>query len=183
MLNALRSSIVALLAFTAITGVAYPLALTGLRALAFDVPAEQARSRIAQGTVDPAWFWARPSAASYQTLPSGASNLAPSNRKLREQADSLRKAWVSAGGASDSIEPELLTASGSGLDSDLSPAGARAQVPRICRARSWDAGRCERLMAWVAESTEGATWGFLGRERVNVNRINQKLAAESGMGK
>lgn len=161
---------------TLVTGVIYPWLTAGVAAVLF--PTQRAGSvlmvsgqprgseLLAQKTDDPNFFWPRPSAADYATLPSGASNLAPSSKALRENIDKARKS---------ASHPELLMTSGSGLDPHISPEGAKSQIERICKARALDATHCGKISALIDQNIERPNFGILGRERVNVNRLNEEL--------
>lgn len=144
MFKHVRAALAALVLMTLITGIVYPLSVTAVAQLAF---AEQANGSLirdetgkvrgsallAQPFEGPQWFHPRPSAAAYATVPSGASNLAPSNPQLVEQVRKNLKDW---GGTADRPVPmELVTTSGSGLDPHLSLAAARFQAVRIAAAR------------------------------------------------
>ena len=113
------------------------------------------------------YFWPRPSASDYATVPSGASNLSPASKTLAAAVAERRVAGVEKEG-----EREMLFASGRGLDPDISPENARVQIPRISKARSLEADRIEAL---VRELTQKRGLGFLGQERVNVLRLNLAL--------
>jgi K+-transporting ATPase ATPase C chain len=177
----IRTSLGALLMLTLMTGLICPLTLRGLGALLFPSKVEGSlltsgdrvlgSSLLAQSTPDPKWFWPRPSAADHQTLPSGASNLAPSSKKL---LDGIAQQRAKQG----DVPAELLTTSGSGLDPDLSVKGAHSQLPRICKARGWAEPRCLTLGDLIAKYEELPTLGFLGRKRVNVNILNLALLQE-----
>jgi K+-transporting ATPase ATPase C chain len=161
--------------FTVLTGVLYPLAVTGLGMGLWPAQARGMPHLLAQKTTDPRWFWPRPSAADYATLPSGASNLAPSNKALRDNVEARR---AQLGDVATDIPPELLLASGSGLDPHLSPQAARLQLPRICQARRWTQSRCRELELKMNAAVEAPTFGFLGRVRVNANSLNLILFHE-----
>ena len=189
MLQHLRPAVMILLALTVITGLFYPLAVTGLAQLFFPEQAngslilrdgQALGSRlIGQPFTDPRYFWGRPSATApfpYNAAASGGSNLGPTNPALFEAV----KARVAALRAADPgnqapIPVDLVTASASGLDPHISPAAADYQVPRIARARGLDEGALRRL---VAAHTEGRQWGVLGEARVNVLLLN--LALDGG---
>lgn len=188
----LRPALVSFLALSLLTGIAYPVAITGLARLLF--PRQAAGSLIikdgcvlgsawiGQSFRSPGAFWGRPSAtvdATGRSLPynaanSGASNLAPSNPTLEalvaERVAALRAADPQASGP---VPVDLVTASGSGLDPHISPAAAEFQVPRVARARGLEAGRVRAL---VAAHTEGRQLGCLGEPRVNVLKLNLALA-------
>ena len=165
-----------LLGLTALTGVLYPLAMTGLASLTFhsaatgsvvnrsDTPVGSAL--IAQKTESPRYFWPRPSAADFATVPSGASNKGPTSADLVRSIAERREKFGKA------APDELLTASGSGLDPHLSPAAAKFQAPRIAAARGL---AVEAVTARVDQFTENPQWGFLGEPRVNVLALNLAL--------
>lgn len=184
----LRPALSLFLALAVLTGIVYPLAVTGLGLALFP---EQARgslvtrggatigsSLIGQSFSDPRHFWSRPSATSPQSnnaQASGGSNLGPENPALLDavkgRIDALRQADP------DNHLPvpvDLVTASGSGLDPDITPAAAQYQVGRVARARGLAP---ERVAALVAEQTTGRQWGLLGEPRVNVLQLNLALDA------
>jgi len=175
-----------------LTGVAYPLLVTGLAQLLFSHQAggslvQDDRGRVAGSALigqqfsRPAYFQPRPSAAGergYDPTASGGSNLGPTSQKLRDRAISdsarLKKANPEAAAA---VPAELLTASASGLDPHLSLAGALWQAPRVAKARRVAP---ERLEALVRSSLEGRDWGVLGEPRVNVLLLNLALDRQFG---
>src|SRR4051812_37145933 len=192
-LKQFRPALVALIAFTIITGVIYPLLVTGIAQLAFPyqangsiitgsdgIPAGSAL--IGQQFDDPKYFWGRLSATGpvpYTTFNadkltgSSGSNYGPLNPALTDAA----KARIDALKAADpgntlAIPVDLVTASGSGLDPQISPAAAEYQVSRVAKARGLDAARVRELLA---QHTEGRTFGFLGEPRVNVLELNLDL--------
>ena len=185
----LRPLLVLFVALSLLTGLAYPLLVTGLARSLF--PWQAGGSLILQGGkpvgsaligqnfADPGHFWGRLSATTpmpYNATSSGGSNLGPLNPALLDAV----KARVEALHAADPGNPlpvpvDLVTASGSGLDPDISPAAADYQVARVARARGLDAGRVQAL---VAANTQGALWGVIGEPRVNVLRLNLALDAQ-----
>ena len=191
MRSEIRPAIVLLLALTIVTGAAYPGLVTLVAGLAF--PDQAAGSLLARGGRwvgsrligqpfdDPRYFWGRLSATSptpYNPLASSGSNLGPLNPALLDAARSriaaLRAAYPAATGP---VPVDLVTASGSGLDPEISPAAALDQVGRVARARGMDAARVVDL---VHAHTTGRTWGVLGEPRVNVLELNLALDAASG---
>ena len=184
----IRTAVVTLV----ITGLAYPLLMTGLAQLLFPRRAngslvEDAAGKVvgsellAQGFTAPGYFHPRPSAAGekgYDPLASGGSNLGPTSKKLRDQAAAALEALVKENpGASGPPPVELVTASASGLDPDLSPEGASWQVPRVAAARGLSPAR---VQAVVDELTEGRDLGIFGEPRVNVLLLDLELDSRFG---
>jgi K+-transporting ATPase ATPase C chain len=184
-----------LLVFTVITGIAYPLLVTGVAQAAFSDQANGSlvkqngktvgSSLIGQnfnvikngkdtGKPDPQWFQPRPSAGGYDPTVSGASNLGPNNTDLIKTIKE-RKAAVAAfdGVSPDSVPADAVTASGSGLDPAISKAYAYEQVARVAKARGLDTATVNKL---VAGNTHSRALGFLGEEYVNVVELNLALA-------
>jgi K+-transporting ATPase ATPase C chain len=181
---ALRVTLVTLL----LTGIVYPLAVTGLAQVLFPARANGSLAHdekgavvgselIAQGFVQPGYFQPRPSAAGngYDGLASGGSNFGPTSQKLKARiaGDTARLAKDNLG------EPpaDLLTASGSGLDPHISPESALWQVPRVARARDIAEDRVRKV---VEENVEARDVGFLGEPRVNVLVLNLALDKQFG---
>ena len=185
-----------LLVFTVITGVAYPLAVTGIAQAAFPHRANGslvttdgrtiASSRIGQSfdlplrkgqsaaSPDPQWFQPRPSAGSYDPLASGASNLGPNNPDLIKAVEERRTAVAAFDGVRPADVPvDALTASGSGLDPDISPAYAYEQVDRVAKARGLSRATVRGL---VTAHVQDRALGFLGEEHVNVVELNHGLS-------
>jgi K+-transporting ATPase ATPase C chain len=188
-LKNLLTSVAFLLIFTVITGIIYPILVTGIAQLVF--PAQANGSLIERGGnavgseligqpfTEPQYFWSRPSATprhQYNASASSGSNLGPLNlallnavrRRVRElkAADSLN---------AQPIPVDLVTASGSGLDPHISIMAALYQIPRVARARGFSE---ERVRALVHQYTEGRQFGILGESRVNVLLLNLALDAE-----
>lgn len=171
---------------TVLTGLAYPLAITAIAQWAFPYQADgslvQADGRvvgsrlIGQPFTRPEYFHGRPSAAGagYDATLSGATNLAPSNRRLveqvRERAERVRRENGLAPGRP--VPADLVTASASGLDPDISPEAAELQVPRVVRARGLPESEVRAL---VKRHTRGPWLGWLGEPRVNVLELNLAL--------
>jgi len=200
MLREIRPAILVLIALTLITGLAYPLAMTGIAQIIFPY---QARGSLIDrnGTVigsaligqefdSDKYFHGRPSAttatdpndatktiaAPYNAANSGASNLGPSNKALIDRVqgdiDKLKKENPAA-----AVPIDLVTTSASGLDPDISPEAALFQVPRIAKARNLPEDRVRQL---VTDQTEGRLFGLLGEPRVNVLQINLALDQLAG---
>ncbi|MBB6341703.1 K+-transporting ATPase ATPase C chain [Pseudomonas fluvialis] len=182
MLKQLRPAIGVLAFMTLVTGVAYPLTVTGIAQLVFPAQANGSLVRDAQGQVvgstllaqnfeGEQWFQPRPSAAGFATVASGASNLAPSNPALAER---IGQAAIALGEQSSVPVPmQLVTTSGSGLDPHLSPEAARWQVSRIAKARQLPSAALERLIEQHAERP------LVGPAVVNVLALNLALQDNS----
>ncbi len=188
MRNQFRPALVALILFTVITGLVYPLAVTGIAQLVFSRQAngslilrngQPAGSElIGQPFDDPKYFWGRLSATSgfpYNAAASSGSNYGPLNPALLGAAQARISALRAADpGNTQPIPVDLVTASGSGLDPDISIAAALYQAPRVARARGMTESA---VIALVNQYTEGRQLGFLGEPRVNVLRLNLALDA------
>lgn len=193
MFSQLRPALVALVLFTLITGVVYPLLVTGVAQLAFPAQANGSLIRDAQGqprgsaligqSFDaPQYFWGRLSATgtfAYNSFSADAltassgSNLGPLNPALRDAATARIEALRAADPqASLPVPVDLVTASGSGLDPEISPAAAEYQVRRVAQARGMSEEQVRQL---VAQATIGRALGILGEPRVNVLALNLAL--------
>lgn len=184
----LRTSIGMLAIWTILTGLAYPLLVTGLARVAF--PRQAAGSLIVEeGTPvgsaligqpfdDPRYFWGRPSATTpeFDAAASGGSNLGPLNPELLARIAS-RAASLAGSRPERSIPVDLVTASGSGLDPHITTAGARYQVLRVASARGLEAAVVQQL---VERYRDGRQLGILGEPRVNVLELNLALDSLSG---
>jgi K+-transporting ATPase ATPase C chain len=182
----LRPALVLLALLTVLTGLLYPLAVTGLSQAAFPRQANGSllwqggrlvgSALIGQPFDDPRYFWGRPSATAsfpYNAEASGGSNLGPGNPGLaaavKARVDALRAADP---GNTQPVPVDLVTASASGLDPDISVAAALYQVPRVARVRGLDADAVRRL---VEQHIRGRQFGILGEPRVNVLQLNLAL--------
>jgi len=170
-----------LLVLTFVTGVAYPLLVWTIGRVAFHRQAEGSlvvrdgavvgSALLAQDTAGtPRYFQPRPSAANYATVPSGASNQAWNSAALAKSIAQRRAAYP----ADSSVPADLLTASGSGLDPDLTPAAVRLQLDRVASARRLSSGQRAALDELVAQLTVG---GQLTPARINVLALNLALDA------
>ena len=180
------TSIRMLVAMTLVTGLAYPLAVSGLAGLLF--PAQAAGSMltkdgkvigsslIAQKFTTDKYFWPRPSACDYNASSSSGSNYGPCSAALKKAVDDRRTALAKAHPGQAEIPEDLLFASGSGLDPHISPAAARYQVARVAAARKLDAAKVADL---VESAIEAPQFGVLGDARVNVLQLN--LALDAGL--
>ena len=197
MLSHLRPALVLLLLFTLVTGVLYPLAVTGIAALAF--PEQAAGSLIVRNgavvgsTLIGQWFGSdryfhpRPSAttaadpadptktvaAPYNAAASAGSNLGPTSKALVDRVATDVAVYA---GVAEGIPADLVTTSGSGLDPHISPAAAERQVARVAQARKLPD---ERVRELVRDATEGRLFGIIGEPRVNVLQLNLALDGAS----
>jgi K+-transporting ATPase ATPase C chain len=185
-MNQLKIAIRATIVLTILTGLAYPLLVTGLAQAFFHRQSNGSlvekngisigSELIGQRFTKPEYFHGRPSAAGndgYDATASGGSNLGPTNQKLvdRVQAD-IKKFRAENPGFTGPIPADLLTSSASGLDPHISPASAEAQLARVAAARGVTPNRIQAL---VDRRTEGRQWGIFGEPRVNVLLLNLDL--------
>ena len=183
--SSLRPAIVMTLLFALLLGIAYPFALTGIGQLLFPYQANGSlivdKGRVvgsellAQGFAADRYFHPRPSAAGkgYDPLASGGSNLGPTSQALHDRmAGDIRTLQAAAPGVP--VPLDLVTASASGLDPDITPEAALYQVPRVARARGIDEAQ---LRVIVAKATEHPWLGMIGEDRVNVLLLNRQLDA------
>ena len=188
MLGHFKPAFLMLIVLTVITGIAYPLLVTGIAQIALPerangsliVQDRQAlgSALIGQAFSDAGHFWSRPSATApfpYNAAASSGSNLGPTNPALKEAVAARIRALHDADPDNPRPVPvDLVTASASGLDPHISPAAAEYQVERVAKARGLPV---EKLRDLVARHTEGRQWGVLGEPRVNVLQLNLALDA------
>jgi K+-transporting ATPase ATPase C chain len=175
-----------LLVLTALTGIAYPLVVTGIAQLAFSRAANgslivtdgkaKGSDLVGQPFDDAKYFWSRPSATSphpYNAAASSGSNQGPRNPTLADAVTGRIKALRDADPDNRAPVPvDLVTASASGLDPDISIAATDYQIHRVAKARGMSE---DRVRALVADNTNGRTFGVLGEPRVNVLKLNLSL--------
>lgn len=184
MIKELRLALFLMLLMTLLTGLAYPLAVTGVAQLVFPSAANGSliygkqntpigSELIAQDFTGPEYFHPRPSAVGYDGQGSGASNAAPSNTQLIEKITERTEA-ARAGLGERKIPIDMVTASGSGLDPHISPASAYTQAPRIAGLRNMAEGD---LWTLINANIEDRTFSILGEPRINVLKLNLALDA------
>jgi len=188
--NIIRPAIVLFALLSALTGLIYPMAVTGAAKAVF--PKEAAGSLIVldgttvgskligQNFSDPKHFWGRPSATApqpYNASASGGANQGPLNPALTDAIKARVEALRAADpGNTAPVPVDLVTASASGLDPDISPAAAHYQAARIARVRGVPV---DQINALIEKNTQGALWGLLGESRVNVLALNLALDAST----
>jgi K+-transporting ATPase ATPase C chain len=189
-LKQLRPAILALLAFALLTGVVYPLVVTGIAQAVFPNQADGSlitvdgkavgSAIVGQPFNSPRYFWGRLSATSpypYNAASTTGSNLGPTNPALTDEVKARIDALKAADpGNTAPIPVDLVTSSGSGLDPDISVAAALYQVPRVARVRGMSEAAVRQL---VDRYTTGRTFGILGEPRVNVLKLDLALDAAS----
>lgn len=182
----LRPALSLIIAMTILFGVIYPLIITGISKVAFSAQAEGSLLRqgdtligsklIGQSFSDPKYFWGRPSATSpqpYNGLASGGSNFGPLNPALIDKVDANAKALREADPSNTNPIPvDLVTASASGLDPDISPAAAQYQAARVARARHLPLATVQSM---IAEHQTGPLLGVFGESQVKVLELNLAL--------
>jgi potassium-transporting ATPase KdpC subunit len=183
MIQHIRTAILYTIVTAVLLGIGYPLAITGLAHLMFPHQANGSLIRrngvvigsslLGQSFTGPDYFHSRPSAAGngYDAANSSGSNLAPTNRALIDRVEQSVAAEKQPSGA---VPVDLVTASGSGLDPDITPAAAYYQVPRIAQQRHLPEADVQKL---VAQHITTRQFGLLGEDRVNVLELNLALDA------
>ncbi|MEZ2419014.1 potassium-transporting ATPase subunit KdpC [Luteibacter sp. RCC_6_2] len=179
----IRQCVVLFIAMTVLTGILYPLAATGLAQAMFHAKANGSlvekdgktigSTLIGQAFSEPRYFWGRPSATTPNPnngASSSGSNQGPTNPALTDAVKQRIDALKQVDPSNDASVPvDLVTASGSGLDPEISPAAAEYQVARVARMRNVDPAKVREL---VAANTQGRQFGVLGEPRVNVLALN-----------
>jgi K+-transporting ATPase ATPase C chain len=180
-------SIRLLAVFTVITGMIYPLLITGASLLFFHDKAGGSLVKtdgrvvgselIGQQTENPRYFHSRPSAVDYQAIPSGASNLSWSDKRLKELVQLRKEAFLSENFLPDTtaIPQEMLFASASGIDPHISPRAAYLQVKRIALSRDFTDEQTLQLNELIMNLEEGPQFSVFGEQRINVFLLNLEL--------
>lgn len=163
---------------TFLTGIIYPLLITGIGKIGMGNKAEGdfitvdgkivGAKLIGQKFTSDRYFWSRPSAVDYNPLPSGASNLGPTSAELKKQVEERRK-------GNAEVPSDLLYASGSGLDPHITLEAAHFQLDRVVQARGWDEQTKQKLEMLIADMSESNGFGFLEAPCVNVLLLNIAL--------
>jgi K+-transporting ATPase ATPase C chain len=176
-----------LLVMTVLTGIVYPLFMTGVAQLTFPSKANGSlvmkdgkiagSELIGQNFDSCIYFWSRPSAINYNPIPSGASNLGPTSDKLKKQVEERRILFASKNSIADTsaIPKEMIFASASGLDPHISPEAALLQFKRVATARNLDDTQKQKLQQLIKNKTEEPQFFLLGERRINVFELNLAL--------
>ena len=186
-MKTLLISIKSFLFFTVLTGIVYPLVVTGIAQLVFPAKANGSlltkdnkiigSALIGQQFNGDKYFTPRPSAVSYNPLPSGGSNYGLTNAKLKQQINERKEQFITSNQLDNSsiIPSEMLFASASGLDPHISKQAAMLQVNRIVKARGFSTDEHKQLIGCINRLTESPQMLILGQERVNVLLLNLEL--------
>jgi potassium-transporting ATPase KdpC subunit len=176
-----------LLAMTILTGIVYPLIITGLSQIVFPVRGNGSLVKIdgrvlgseliGQRFDSIAYFWSRPSAIDYNPMPSGGSNLGPTSEKLKKQIQNNKNIFILKNMIKDTtrLPVEMITASASGIDPHISPGAALMQVDRIVKARKFDISQKQKVIDLVHNKTEKRQFSIFGEEKINVFHLNLEL--------
>lgn len=177
-----------LIAITLLTGIAYPFAMTGIAKALFPKKADGSLVKrggeivgselLAQKFETPKYFWPRPSGVDFNPQPSGATNWGPTSADLKAKVEERKKMLLDTSihpGSGGRVPPDLLFASASGLDSELSPEAVFFQLPRVVNARKLGDQERQAVEALVKQMTQAPQWGILGEPRVNVLKLNLAL--------
>jgi K+-transporting ATPase ATPase C chain len=177
-----------LLFMTFLTGVAYPLVVTALGQMLFYQQSSGSLLRsgdvvlgsslVAQNFEAPRYFWPRPSGVGFNPLPSGGTNLGPTSADLKKAVDERRAKLKIAHPDKGEPPQDLLFASGSGLDPEISLEAAHYQLNRVAKVRGMTTQQVSEL---VERMSEGRQWGFLGEPRVHVLKLNVALDEAQGL--
>jgi len=173
------------LILTVVTGIIYPLLITVLGQIIFPGQANGSLIKIdgkivgsallGQKFTDSKYFWSRPSAVDYNPLPSGGSNLGATSAALRDSVLARKDVLERSNPGSIAVPSDLLFASGSGLDPDISPEAARFQIDRVAQARGLDNDQKKRVIELVEKYVKQPDSGIFGEPRINVLSLNLAL--------
>jgi K+-transporting ATPase ATPase C chain len=176
-----------LIIMTILTGIIYPLVMTGMAQLIYPSKANGSliikdgkiigSELVGQKFDSSIYFWSRPSATGYNPVPSGASNYGPTSDTLKKQITARRALFAKMNSITDimTIPKEMIFASASGLDPHITPEAALLQVERISSARHFDNNQKQKLLQKIKEISEKPQFLILGDERINVLRLNLEL--------
>ena len=176
-----------LLLMTILTGIIYPLFMTGLAQLIFPAKANGSLVKkdgkiigselIGQKFDTTIYFWSRPSAIGYNPIPSGASNYGPTSDTLKKQVTARRILFATKNSITDimDIPKEMIFASGSGLDPHISPEAAILQLSRVATARNLDETKLQQVRQLIKNLTEKPQFSLFGEPRINVFDLNLAL--------
>jgi K+-transporting ATPase ATPase C chain len=176
-----------LLVMTILTGIAYPLFMTGVAQLSFPAKANGSlvmkdgkiigSELIGQKFDSSIYFWSRPSAIGYNPIPSGGSNYGPTSDTLKKQVTARRILFATKNSITDitAIPKEMIFASGSGLDPHISPEAAMLQLERVATARSLNGAQKQKVQQLINSKTEGPQFFLFGEPRINVFELNLAL--------
>jgi K+-transporting ATPase ATPase C chain len=185
-----KQSIIALkflLVMTILTGIIYPLFMTGVAQVSFPAKANGSLIKkdgkiigshlIGQKFDTTIYFWSRPSAIDYNPIPSGASNFGPTSKALKKQVVERRSLFATKNSMKDTtaIPKEMIFASGSGLDPHISPEAALLQLERVAKARHLDKIQTQQVQQLIKDKTENPQFSLLGEPRINVFELNLAL--------
>ncbi len=175
------------LVMTVLTGFIYPFFMTGVAQLAFPAKANGSliikdgkiigSELIGQKFDSSIYFWSRPSAIDYNPIPSGASNLGPTSVKLKKQVAERRRLFATNNSIADTstIPKEMLFASASGLDPDISPKSALLQLKRVVMARNLNEAQIQKVEQLIKNKTQEPQFLLFGEPRINVFELNLAL--------
>ena len=176
-----------LLVMTILTGIVYPLVMTGLAQLSFPAKANGSlvmkdgkiigSELIGQKFDSIIYFWSRPSAIGYNPIPSGGSNYGPTSDTLKKQVNARRILFATKNSITDitAIPKEMIFASGSGLDPHISPEAAMLQLERVATARNLNGAQKQKVQQLIINKTEGPQFFLFGEPRINVFELNLAL--------
>jgi potassium-transporting ATPase KdpC subunit len=176
-----------LVVMTILTGIIYPLLMTGVAQLSYPSKANGSlimrdgkligSDLIGQNFDSTVYFWSRPSAIGYNPIPSGASNYGPTSDTLKKQVNARRISFAAKNSLTDinSIPKEMIFASGSGLDPHISPEAALMQLNRVVASRKLNATQKQKVEQLISSLTEELQFSIFGERKINVFKLNLAL--------